>query len=104
MKSVSFPDGTRVHAAALAGRRSGTPDLGLYASGRAERRRTRLGALMNRLTGRAIHGDGTDWTQTNTLELKRPWLLRSLAPLVERNLRSSMRRAMAEAKAIMEAG
>lgn len=49
-------------------------------------------------------GDGTDWTQTNTLELKRPRLLRSLAPLIERNLRSSMRRAMAEAKAIMEAG
>lgn len=100
MKSVSFPDGTRVHAAALAGRRSGTPDLGLYASGRAERRRTRLGALVNRLTGRAIHGGSwlTRW------ELKRPRLLRSLAPLIERNLRSSMRRAMAEAKAIMEAG
>ena len=32
-------------------------------------------------------GRGTDWTQTNTLELRPGWLFRLLAPLVERNLR-----------------
>jgi hypothetical protein len=45
---------------------------------------------------------GTDWTQTNTLELKHPRLLRLIAPFVERNLRSSMRRAMAAAKQTLE--
>jgi hypothetical protein len=47
-------------------------------------------------------GQGTVWTQTNTLELKHPRLLRILAPLFERNLRSSMRRSMADAKRILE--
>jgi len=45
---------------------------------------------------------GTDWTETNTLELRRPRLFGWLAPLVEWNLRSGTRRAMARAKAIME--
>jgi Polyketide cyclase / dehydrase and lipid transport len=47
---------------------------------------------------------GTDWTQTNTLELRRPGLLGWLAPVVAWNLRNGTRRAMAKAKAIMEAG
>ena len=45
---------------------------------------------------------GTDWTQTNTLELRRPRLLGWLAPVVEWNLRNGTRRAMARARAIME--
>lgn len=45
---------------------------------------------------------GTDWTETNTLELRRPRLLGWLAPLVEWNLRAGTRRAMAKAKSIME--
>jgi len=45
---------------------------------------------------------GTDWTETNTLELRRPRLLGWLAPLVEWNLRTGTRRAMARAKSIME--
>lgn len=47
-------------------------------------------------------GQGTDWTQTNTLELGRSRLVRLIAPLVERNLRSSMRRSMARAARILE--
>jgi Polyketide cyclase / dehydrase and lipid transport len=47
--------------------------------------------------------EGTRWTQTNTLELKRPRLLRFLATLIERNLRTAMRRSMAEARRILEA-
>ncbi len=47
-------------------------------------------------------GGGTDWTETNTLELRRPRLLGWLAPAVEWNLRNGTRRAMAKAKAIME--
>jgi hypothetical protein len=49
-------------------------------------------------------GDGTDWTQTNTLILKRRRLLRWIAPIIERNLRRAMRRSMAEAKGILERG
>jgi hypothetical protein len=49
-------------------------------------------------------GDGTAWTQTNTLELRPGLLSQLLAPLVGRNLRVSMRRAMAKAKEILEAG
>lgn len=45
---------------------------------------------------------GTDWTQTNTLELKRPWLV-LIAPLMQASLRSTMRRSMAEAKRQLEA-
>jgi hypothetical protein len=50
----------------------------------------------------APSGRGTDWTETNTLELRRPRLLGWLAPVVEWNLRNGTRRAMAKAKAIME--
>lgn len=46
---------------------------------------------------------GTRWTQTNTIELRPGLAGRLLAPLVERSLRSSMHRAMTEAKRILEA-
>lgn len=45
---------------------------------------------------------GTRWQQTNTLELKRPTLMRLLAPLVERSLRRAMRQSMVAAKARLE--
>jgi hypothetical protein len=47
---------------------------------------------------------GTRWQQTNSLELKRPGLAWLLAPLVQRSLRQSMRKAMAEAKGRLEQG
>ena len=47
-------------------------------------------------------GAGTRWTQTNTLELRHPRLTGWLAPLVERNVRTSMRTAMARANSTME--
>ena len=47
-------------------------------------------------------GGGTDWTQTNSLELRRPRLLGWLAPVVEWNLRNGTRRAMANARSMME--
>ena len=46
---------------------------------------------------------GTRWQQTNSLELKRPGLALLLAPLLERGLRRSTQRAMAEAKRRLEA-
>ena len=48
------------------------------------------------------HDRGTDWTQTNTLELKAGWQ-RLLGRLVEWSLRSTMRRSMAEARRQLEA-
>ena len=45
---------------------------------------------------------GTDWTQTNTLELKGRWVGPLLAPLVRRRLRDGMRAGMAAAKGILE--
>jgi Polyketide cyclase / dehydrase and lipid transport len=45
---------------------------------------------------------GTRWQETNSLELKRPRLTRLLAPLIERNLRQSTRKSMAEAKRRLE--
>lgn len=56
MRLVLFPDGTRVRALALGGHRTGAPDFGLYVYGRAQRRASRLGRLVNGLTGRALHG------------------------------------------------
>ena len=50
----------------------------------------------------AVDG-GTRWQQTNSLELKRPRLAFLLAPLLERGLRRSTKRAMAEAKRRLEA-
>lgn len=47
-------------------------------------------------------GGGTDWTETNTLELRRPGLFGWLAPVIEWNLRNGTRRAMAKARSIME--
>ena len=47
---------------------------------------------------------GTTWQQTNTLELKRPRLMRFMAGYVERSLRDSTRKAMAAAKARLEGG
>ena len=49
-------------------------------------------------------GQGTDWTETNTLELRHPRLTGWLAPLIERIVRSSTKTAMRKAKAMMEAG
>ena len=51
----------------------------------------------------AVDG-GTRWQQTNSLELKRPGLAWLLAPLFQRTLRQSMRKAMAEAKGHLEQG
>ena len=48
-------------------------------------------------------GEGTAWTQTNTMESRSNWILGLLAPLFERQLRSSMRQAMARARDILEA-
>ena len=45
----------------------------------------------------AVDG-GTRWQQTNSLELKRPRLAFLVGPLLERGLRRSTQRAMAEAK------
>jgi hypothetical protein len=50
----------------------------------------------------AVDG-GTRWQQTNSLELKRPRLAFLLGPMLERGLRGSTRRAMAEAKRRLEA-
>ena len=50
----------------------------------------------------AVDG-GTRWQQTNTLELRRPRLAFLFAPLLERGLRGSTKRAMAEAKRRLEA-
>jgi hypothetical protein len=47
-------------------------------------------------------GDGTDWTATNTFELKHRRLGRFLAPLVRWQMLASMRKSMAKAKEIME--
>ena len=47
---------------------------------------------------------GTLWQQTNSLELKPSWLARLIAPFMERSLRRSTRRSMAEAKRRLESG
>jgi len=49
----------------------------------------------------AVDG-GTRWQQTNSLEFKRPRLAVLLCPLLERGLRRSTQRAMAEAKRRLE--
>ena len=51
----------------------------------------------------AVDG-GTRWQQTNSLELKRPRLAVLLGPLLERGLRRSTQRAMADAKRRLEQG
>ena len=45
---------------------------------------------------------GTQWQQTNTLELKPPCLMRLLGPWIERSLRDSNRASMAAAKERLE--
>jgi len=45
---------------------------------------------------------GTEWTQTNTLELKPGLASRLLAPLVRRSLAKGMHEAMSRAKSILE--
>ena len=51
-----------------------------------------------------LPGDGgTDWTQTNTLELKGGLLARLVAPILRRNMATLTRKSMAKAKEIMEA-
>ena len=47
---------------------------------------------------------GTTWQQTNTLELKRPWLTRFIKRSIERSLRDSTRTSMATAKERLERG
>ena len=47
-------------------------------------------------------GSGTRWTQVNTLELRHPRLTGWLAGMIERNVRSSMRKGMTRATSIME--
>jgi hypothetical protein len=49
-------------------------------------------------------GDGTDWTQTNTIELRHPRLLGWMKALLERSLRTSMRTAMSNARSMLESG
>lgn len=46
---------------------------------------------------------GTDWTATNTFELKHRLLGRVLAPFVRRQMLASMRKSMAKAKEILGA-
>jgi hypothetical protein len=45
---------------------------------------------------------GTHWTQTSTLEFRNTLVGRLLSPLIRRNMATLMRKAMAEAKRIME--
>lgn len=45
-----------MHAGALSSQRFGVPDFGLYAYGRAQRRPSRMGRVVNRLSRRALHG------------------------------------------------
>jgi hypothetical protein len=56
MAVVTFPDGTRVHARALGARVVGPVDFGLYVYGRSQRRPSRTGTLVNRVTGRTLLG------------------------------------------------
>lgn len=46
--------------------------------------------------------DGTDWSQTNTLEFKNRVVGTLMAPMVRRSMTKGMRDAMAKAKSIME--
>ncbi len=55
-RSVTFPDGTRVTAGAIAGSAGAAPEFGLYAYGHAERRASRRGRLLNRIARRPLHG------------------------------------------------
>ena len=50
----------------------------------------------------AARADGTDWTQTSTVEFKNAIVGRLLAPMVAWNMRRSSRKAMNRAKEIME--
>ncbi|HUG46790.1 MAG TPA: hypothetical protein VMP67_00075 [Candidatus Limnocylindria bacterium] len=45
---------------------------------------------------------GTDWSQTATLEFRKRLVGWLMAPLLRRNMHTLMRKAMAEAKRIME--
>jgi hypothetical protein len=60
VKAVILPDGTQVLAGALGGQRSAPPDFGLYVYGRAKRRPSSFGRLINLITGRALHAGS--WT------------------------------------------
>ena len=51
----------------------------------------------------AARPDGTDWTQTSTVEFKNALLGRLLAPMVRWNMRRSSLRAMHRARDLMEA-
>ncbi|HEX6867813.1 MAG TPA: SRPBCC family protein [Candidatus Limnocylindrales bacterium] len=82
---------------------------------RLDRRPERTSAAFEDVDSRWIAGGGgawqyepidggTRWQQTNSLECRPVWYARVLAPLIERGLRASTRRAMAEAKRRLEAG
>ena len=81
---------------------------------RLDRRPERTSAAFEDVQSRWIDGGGgswqyeavsggTRWQQTNSLELKPTRLARIFAPLIERGLRQSTQRAMAEAKRRLEA-
>ena len=82
---------------------------------RLDRRPERTSAAFEDVESRWITGGGgawqyepveggTRWQQTNSLECRPVWYARLLAPLMERSLRASTRRSMAEAKRRLEAG
>jgi hypothetical protein len=52
----------------------------------------------------APDGEGTIWTETNSLIVRSGWWRRLFPPLVEWQLKTSTRRAMNKAKDVLEAG
>jgi Polyketide cyclase / dehydrase and lipid transport len=81
---------------------------------RLDRRPERTSAAFNDVDSAWVNGGGgswqyepenggTRWQQTNSLELKRPWLGVLVGPLLESGLRHSTRTSMAEAKRRLEA-
>ncbi len=80
---------------------------------RLDRRGDRTSAAFTEVDSRFFSGGGgswayksnnggTDWSATNTFELKHRRLGRLIATLVRRQLLASMRKSMATAKSIME--
>jgi hypothetical protein len=82
---------------------------------RLDRRPERTSAVFQEVDSRWItggggswkyepEGGGTRWTVTNSLEFRPSWLIRLLRPVITRDIRRKARRAMAEAKRILETG
>jgi hypothetical protein len=80
---------------------------------RLDRRPERTSAVFQDVDSRWITGGGgawqyapeeggTHWTVTNSVEFKPSWVIRLLGPVIARNIRGKTRRAMAEAKRILE--